>query len=254
VNSKAESQSNKALTLGLSHWRAKIGIVKNITKVSLASFLLLLSACVSSQHEPWPDAQDQMAGFARSMAAAKRYPAEASGKRGSSSCYDAKDRFGFSKNARLSFVLENVDVAYASEYGSSEIFLQTDLVAKSRDDSSARSLAAESAQAVSAESVRLDTHYTTKMPNSVAVYWNDMGFVKASLETRLKPTETAHIRVDVMRKLSSGAERLGTLWVPLDGFKSAFSKNPKGVVFRESAPLKYRGLASIETAVLCKDD
>jgi len=212
-----------------------------------------LGACASGNKEAWPEPQDQMAGFSKITPVAARKPSAIASGNLPSSCFDPKNPLGLADDAWLVVLLAHVDPGYAVERSPVKILMQTDWVKRVSSDGSARPLARDPKEdyLIRSAGLELKSFYTVKMPGEQGSRYDNAGSLPLDLSV-LQPGEAAEIVAEVLREQPDGnTERLGTLRISADAIKSALAANKTGFLVTERLPLKYRGLASIQSSVHC---
>ncbi len=215
--------------------------------------LLALSACATKQ-DPWPDAQDQMAGFAKIHSLQTRRPGS-TGKSAAAICFDSKTASGLAPTATLELELSHADVAYAAEDGSKvELGLDGSLRSFSQVEAKAEGGFSRNGAMVdslgSSDSVVIDTYQTVSMPRTIDLRLSGLA-LNELLEKTAHPKH-AELVVSVQRKDQGRPQNLGRLVVSVGALRDTLEKNASGFRSEEKIPLKYRGLASIKNSVSCE--
>jgi hypothetical protein len=222
-------------------------------KCSSLLAVLALGACATKQ-DPWPDAQDQMAGFALIASPQARRPGSTQNS-AAASCFDSKTASGLAPTATLELELSHADVAYAAEDGSKvEIGLDGSLRSFSQVDAKAEGGFARNGAMVdslgSSDTVVIDTYQTVSMPRTI-----DLRLSGLALNELLEKTpypKHAELVVSVQRKGQGRPQNLGRLVLSVGDLRATLEKNATGFKAEEKIPLKYRGLASIRNSVSCE--
>lgn len=215
--------------------------------------LFALGACATKQ-DPWPDAQDQMAGFAQISSSQVRRPGSTQNST-TPVCFDASTTSGLASTATLELELSHADVAYAAEDGSKvEIGLDGTLRSFSKVEPKAEGGYTRNGAMVdslgSSDTVVIDTFQTVNMPRSI-----DLRLSGLALNELLQKTahpQQAELVVSVHRKDQGRPQNLGRLVILVGDLRQTLEKNATGFASEEKIPLKYRGLASIKNSVSCE--
>jgi len=179
---------------------------------------------------------------------AARYPSSA--KDGKATCFDTQGVLGLAQNASISVSLVHADAGYATEAGPTELFLETTWVARGQSNAHLRTLASKDGDQKLSPTLKFENFYTLEMPSVIATSYTLNDSLREQLD--IQSFEDAQLKVDVVQKLSRGAsETLGSLYLSGETLKKHLSRHKTGFVVSESLPLKYRGLASIETSIYC---
>ncbi len=128
----------------------------------------------------------------------------------------------------LDLVLTQADIAYASEDGPLKIYLEAS--------------SQESHATKKSSHVEIATFRTPE--------WKENLRISLEASELQHAQDPLHLQVVGVRE-GREPETLGRLIVPLAKLRKTLASRRSGFVARETVPLKYRGLASIETQVSC---
>ncbi|MEO5667025.1 MAG: hypothetical protein ABIR96_03095 [Bdellovibrionota bacterium] len=230
--------------------------VKNFQQLTSGLSLLValsLFGCASASQDPWPDAQDQMAGFAQVTSQQARRPGSASAN--PVSCFDASMASGISANATIELELTHADVAYAAENGAAVTLrlagsLRTVAEVERTEKGTLRRNGFEITTLGPSDSVTLDTFQTVTMPRTIKLRVSGI-FINELLQKTPNP-EASEILVGIERTYAEGRpQNLGRMILSLGDIRTNLQKNPYGYSSEEKLSLKYRGLALVTTSVSC---